>query len=89
MHWDVSCSDSYLPGDSVDVELHHVLPTGVVLRLPSSVLREDDAGNTQAQSHSGCCKIHLYSLYLSLPQMCIYYVVVIGCEKQEVIGRKE
>ena len=32
----------YLPGNSIDVELHHVLPTGVILRFPFPVLRVDD-----------------------------------------------
>lgn len=33
----------YLPGNAVDVKLDHVLSTGVILWLPSSVLRVDDA----------------------------------------------
>jgi hypothetical protein len=38
------CSGYYLPRNAVDVELDHVLPTGVVLWLTSSVLGVDDAG---------------------------------------------
>lgn len=35
----------YLPGHTVDVKLHHVLPTGVILWLPAPVLGVDDAGD--------------------------------------------
>ena len=47
------CSGYYLPRNAVDVELDHVLPTGVVLWFASSVLGVDDAGSehTHTQNH--------------------------------------
>ena len=42
----------YLPRNAVDVELDHVLPTGVVLWLASSVLGVDDAGSMCTRTHT-------------------------------------
>lgn len=53
LRWDIHVHRFllYLPGNAVDVELDHVFATGVILRVPSSVLRIDDAA-THTHTHT-------------------------------------